>query len=227
MRGNVPATMKALVAYSAADYRFEQAFPVPECGPDDIIIKTEGCGICAGDLKCQHGAAMFWGDESQPSWVEPPFVPGHEFLGRIAGLGDNVKGYELGERITVDQIAPCGECRFCSDGRYWMCQPHKMYGFFKDFCGGMAEYVRIQTKHAKIHRVPDAMALTDALLIEPYGCSKHCVDRAQIGSEDVVVISGAGTLGLGMITYARMRNPKTLVVLDMMDERLQLSLIHI
>ena len=52
MRGNVPATMKALVAYSAADYRFEQAFPVPECGPDDIIIKTEGCGICAGDLKC-------------------------------------------------------------------------------------------------------------------------------------------------------------------------------
>lgn len=103
---------------------------------------------------------MFWGDESQPSWVEPPFVPGHEFLGRIAGLGDNVKGYELGERITVDQIAPCGECRFCSDGRYWMCQPHKMYGFFKDFCGGMAEYVRIQTKHAKIHRVPDAMALT-------------------------------------------------------------------
>ena len=177
MRGNVPATMKALVAYSAADYRFEQAFPVPECGPDDIIIKTEGCGICAGDLKCQHGAAMFWGDESQPSWVEPPFVPGHEFLGRIAGLGDNVKGYELGERITVDQIAPCGECRFCSDGRYWMCQPHKMYGFFKDFCGGMAEYVRIQTKHAKIHRVPDAMALTDALLIEPYGCSKHCVDR--------------------------------------------------
>ena len=108
MRGNVPATMKALVAYSAADYRFEQAFPVPECGPDDIIIKTEGCGICAGDLKCQHGAAMFWGDESQPSWVEPPFVPGHEFLGRIAGLGDNVKGYELGERITVHQIAPCG-----------------------------------------------------------------------------------------------------------------------
>ena len=56
MRGNVPATMKALVAYSAADYRFEQAFPVPECGSDDIIIKTEGCGICAGDLKCQHGA---------------------------------------------------------------------------------------------------------------------------------------------------------------------------
>ena len=118
MRGNVPATMKALVAYSAADYRFEQAFPVPECGPDDIIIKTEGCGICAGDLKCQHGAAMFWGDESQPSWVEPPFVPGHEFLGRIAGLGEDVyKRQEFihkvkpGDIMVADKNFGCGSSR--------------------------------------------------------------------------------------------------------------------
>lgn len=220
MNRNIPKTMKALVAYSATDYRYESNYPVPECGPDDILIKTEGCGICAGDLKCQHGAAMFWGDETQPSWVEPPFIPGHEFLGKIVFVGSNVKGYEIGERITVDQIAPCGECRFCKDGHYWMCQPHKMYGFFEEFCGGMAEYVRIKTKHAVIHRVPDDMPLTDALLIEPYGCSKHCVDRANIGSEDVVVISGAGTLGLGMITYAKSRNPRKLIVLDMKNERL-------
>jgi len=57
----LPKTMKALVAYSQTDYRFVKDFPVPECGPGDIIIKTEGCGICAGDLKCQHGAPMFWG----------------------------------------------------------------------------------------------------------------------------------------------------------------------
>ena len=217
----IPDKMKALVAYSATDYRYEENFPVPECGADDILIKTEGCGICAGDLKCQHGAAMFWGDETQASWVEPPFIPGHEFFGVIAYVGKNVKGYEIGERIAVDQIAPCGECRFCKDGHYWMCQPHKIFGFFKDFCGGMAEYVRIPTKHSVIHKVPASMPFEDALLIEPYGCSKHCVDRAQIGSEDIVVLSGAGTLGLGMTTYARMRNPKKLIVLDMMDERLE------
>ena len=72
---SIPKTMKALVAYSKDDYRFEPAYPTPECGPDDVIIKTEGCGICAGDLKCSHGAAMFWGDELQPSWVKPPFIP--------------------------------------------------------------------------------------------------------------------------------------------------------
>ena len=63
----IPKTMKALVSYDKDDYRLELEYPTPVCGPDDIIIKTEACGICAGDLKCSHGAAMFWGDEVQPA----------------------------------------------------------------------------------------------------------------------------------------------------------------
>ncbi|AEY67179.1 erythritol/L-threitol dehydrogenase [Clostridium sp. BNL1100] len=216
---NYPKTMKALVAYGLGDYRFETAYPTPECGPDDIIIKTEGCGVCAGDLKCQHGAPKFWGDESQPSWVKPPFIPGHEFLGKIVAMGENVKGFEIGDRVTADQIVPCGECRFCKDGHYWMCQPHNIFGFQTENNGGMAEYVRYP-KTSVVHKVPQDMPLDKAMLIEPYACSKHCVDRAQIGCDDVVVISGAGTLGLGMITYARMKNPKLLIVLDMVQSRL-------
>ncbi len=217
---DIPKTMKALVAYGKDDYRLERDYPTPVCGPDDIIIKTEACGICAGDLKCSHGAAMFWGDETQPAWVKPPFIPGHEFFGRIVQLGENVTGFQLGDRITADQIVPCGECRFCKTGHYWMCQPHNIFGFQSTNNGGMAEYVRYP-KNAVISRVPEEMSIEDALLIEPYGCSKHCVDRAQITNEDVVVISGAGTLGLGMITYARMKNPKLLIALDMQDNRLE------
>ncbi len=216
----IPKTMRALVAYSANDYRLETAWPVPECGTDDILIKTEGCGICAGDLKCRHGAAMFWGDEVQPAWVEPPFVPGHEFIGVVAAVGAHVTGVAVGDRVTADQIVPCGECRFCKDGHYWMCQRHHIFGFFEDCCGGMAEYVRLP-KGAVVHRVPKELPLERALLIEPYACSKHCVDRAQIGCEDVVVLSGAGTLGLGMLTYAKMRHPAKLIVLDMRPERLE------
>ena len=222
VRGSIPKTMKALVAYSKDDYRLELAYPTPECGPDDIIIKTEACGICAGDLKCKHGAAMFWGDDVQPSWVKPPFIPGHEFYGTIVQMGENVEGYELGERITADQIVPCGKCRFCKDGHYWMCQPHDMYGYMSYTNGGMAEYVRY-VKTSVISKVPKDMPLEQAALIEPYGCSKHAVDRAGITNEDVVVISGAGTLGLGMITYARMKNPKKLIVLDMQENRLEIA----
>jgi len=217
---DIPKKMKALIAYSATDYRIETEFPVPECGPDDVLIKTEGCGICAGDLKCQHGAAMFWGDESQPSWVDPPFVPGHEFVGIAVAVGKNVPDISIGDRLAADQIVPCGECKFCKDGHYWMCQPHKIFGFFSELNGGMAEYVRLP-KEAIKHHVSKTMALEKALLIEPYACSKHCVDRANIGCEDIVVLSGAGTLGLGMVTYARMRNPKKLIVLDLHDERLE------
>ncbi len=217
---NIPKTMKALVAYGKGDYRFETNYPTPECGPDDIIIKTEGCGVCASDLKCQHGAAMYWGGENQPAWVEPPFIPGHEFLGYIVEVGQNVKDFAIGERVIADQIVPCGECKFCKTGRYWMCQPHAIFGFQKGNNGGMAEYVRFP-KTAVISKVPEEIPLSAALLIEPYGCSKHAVDRAQIRNDDVVVISGSGTLGLGMITYARMQNPKKLIVLDMVDKRLE------
>ncbi len=219
-RGSIPKTMQALVAYGKGDYRYEPAYETPECGPDDIIIKTEACGICAGDLKCNHGVAMFWGDEMQPAWVKPPFIPGHEFFGRIVQIGENVEGYELGDRLTADQIVPCGKCRFCRDGHYWMCQPHDMLGYQYYNNGGMAEYVRYP-KNCVLHRVPEEMSVEQAVLIEPFGCSKHAVDRANMTNEDVVVISGAGTLGLGMITYARMKNPKLLIALDMQDNRLE------
>lgn len=215
-----PKTMKALVAYSKDKYVFEPEYPAPQCGPDDIIIKVEGCGVCAGDLKCQHGAAMFWGGDGQPSWVEPPFIPGHEFLGVAVEVGEHVKDFAVGDRLTAEQIFPCDECRFCKSGKYWMCQPHKTFGFFESCNGGMAEYMRLP-KHARVHKVPHDLPLEKALLIEPYACAKHCVDRADIQAEDVVVISGAGTLGLGMVTYARQRNPKLLIVLDMKDDRLE------
>ena len=176
-------------------------------------------------MKCQHGAAMFWGDSMQPSYVKVPFIPGHEFLGHIVEMGKNVphlrtEGFAIGDRVTADQIVPCGECRYCKSGRYWMCEPHQMHGFQTAYNGGMAEYVRY-TKNAIIHKVPKNMPLEDALLIEPYGCSKHAVDRANIQCTDVAVISGAGTLGLGMVTYAALKNPRALISLDMMDNRLE------
>jgi threonine dehydrogenase-like Zn-dependent dehydrogenase len=220
LMSGLPKTMKALVAYGPMDYRLVTDFPVPDCGPDDVIIKTEGCGICASDLKCQHGAVMYWGNEAQTAWVEPPFIPGHEFVGVAVAVGRNIKEISVGDRLAADQIVPCGECRFCKTGKYWMCQPHRIFGFFSDLNGGMAEYIRLP-KGSVISKVPKEMPLEQALLIEPFSCAKHCVDRAQIGCDDIVVLSGAGTLGLGMITYARMKNPSMLIVLDMLDSRLE------
>lgn len=220
---NIPEKMKALVAYGPGDYRLETNVAVPRAGVGEIIIKIEACGVCAGDVKAEHGAAMFWGEDGKNGWVKPPVIPGHEFLGIIVELGPDVKGdFKVGDRVVSDQIVPCWECKFCKTGKYWMCQKHDIFGFQSNVNGGMAEYMKLP-KEALVYKVPKEMPLEKAILIEPYACSKHAVDRGNISNEDVVVLSGAGTLGLGMVGCIKMKNPKKLVVLDMKDDRLELA----
>lgn len=100
-----------------------------------------------------------------------------------------------------------------------MCEKHDLFGFQNNVNGGMAEYVKL-TKEALPYMVPADMPIEKAALIEPYACSFHCVQRAQVTTTDFVVLSGAGTLGLGMVGALRQANPKCLVVLDMNDARL-------
>lgn len=215
----LPYKMKAIVAYAPGDYRLEET-DTPRAGEGEMILKVEACGICAGDVKAFGGAPSFWGGDSNPPYIKAPMIPGHEFVGRIVEIGKNVKGnWKLGDRICPEQIVPCGECMFCKTSRHWMCEKHDLYGFQNNVNGGMAEYVRI-TKESLNYLVPGDMPIEKALLIEPYGCAFHCVQRANIQNTDTVVLSGAGTLGLGMVGAARQKNPKNLIVLDMKDERL-------
>lgn len=216
---DIPKTMKALVAYAPGDYRLEEV-ETPRAGEGEMILKVEACGICAGDVKALHGAPSFWGLEGQPKYIKEPMIPGHEFVGKVVEIGPNVEGdWKIGDRICPEQIVPCGKCMFCKSGRYWMCEKHDLFGFQNNVNGGMAEYVRL-TKEARPYKVPADMPIEQALLIEPYSCSKHCVDRAAPTNEDVVVLSGVGTLGLGMVGGLRKRNPKLLIALDMNDVRL-------
>lgn len=217
---NIPEKMNAVVAYAPGDYRLEQV-ETPRAGDGEMILKVEACGICAGDVKAYHGAKSFWGGDGNPPYIKAPMIPGHEFVGHVVEIGPNVKGgWKIGDRICPEQIVPCGECMFCKTGRYWMCEKHDLFGFQNNVNGGMAEYVRL-TKEAIPYLIPESLAIEKAILTEPYACSWHCVDRAQIGNTDVVVLSGAGTLGLGMVGAIRQKNPKTLVVLDMNDARLE------
>ena len=219
----LPERMKALVMHAPGDYRLEEV-PVPRAGEEEIVIKVEACGVCAGDLKAYHGAPSFWGGEGSPSYIKAPCIPGHEFLGTVAELGPNVRGnFKIGDRVISEQIVPCWECKFCKTGRHWMCQKHDVYGFQDNVNGGMAEYMKFP-KGSLNYKIPRDIPLEKAVLVEPYACSKHCVDRANIGNEDLVVLSGAGTLGLGMVGAIKLRNPKTLIVLDMKDDRLELAL---
>ncbi|QTL99544.1 alcohol dehydrogenase catalytic domain-containing protein [Iocasia frigidifontis] len=219
---SLPEKMKALVAYAPGDYRLEKV-DVPRAGEGEIVIKVEACGVCAGDIKAYHGAPSFWGGEGNPPYIKAPMIPGHEFIGEIVEMGENVKGnFKIGDRVISEQIVPCWDCKFCDTGRHWMCQKHDVYGFQNNVNGGMAEYMKFP-KESLNYKVPEDIPIEKAVLVEPYACSKHAVDRADIGNEDVVVLSGAGTLGLGMVGAIKLRNPKTLIVLDLKEDRLKLA----
>ena len=222
---NIPAKMTAVVAYAPGDYRLEQV-DTPRAGPDDIIIEVEACGICASDIKTYGGAPSFWGDnKGQARYVKAPMIPGHEFIGRAVEIGANVAAagvYKIGDRLISEQIVPCEKCRYCGRGEYWMCEKHDVYGFQQNVNGGMAKYMRFP-KESRTHKLPDHVPMEKIVLAEPYACSVHAVNRGLIQLDDVVVLSGAGPLGLGMVGAARLKNPSKLIVLDGKDDRLALA----
>ena len=217
--------MTAVVCHGPEDYRVEEVAR-PTAGPRELVIKITACGICASDCKCWSGAKMFWGSGGESSWVKPPVIPGHEFFGEVAEIGDGAAehfGVKPGERVIAEQIVPCEKCRYCRSGKYWMCEVHNIFGFQRVVAdGGMSEYMKLPA-NALVHRIPASIAVDDAAVIEPLACAIHTVNRGDIQLDDVVVIAGAGTLGLLMVQVAHLKTPKTLVVIDPVDERLALA----
>jgi threonine dehydrogenase-like Zn-dependent dehydrogenase len=217
----LPKSMRAVVCYGAEDYRLQE-IAVPKPGPGEVLIKTDACGICASDVKCYTGAALFWGDANRAGYCTAPITAGHEFIGTVAGLGEGAGekyGLAIGDRAISEQIIPCWECRYCKRGQYHLCAVHDIYGFHGQN-GGFADYI-IFPPNALNHKVPASVPAEHAALIEPLACSMHAVERGQIGFEDTVVIAGCGTLGLGMVAYASRKSPAQLIAVDLSDDRLE------
>lgn len=221
----IPATMNAVMCHGPHDYRYEQV-AVPEIDEDEILIKVEACGICAGDIKSFHGAAMFWGGGILPPWNDAPVVAGHEFIGRVAAIGDRAAkkhGLTLGDRAIAEQIVPCGECYFCKKGERWMCEQAHIHGHQRLVAdGGMAEYMKYG-KFDVVYKVADELKAEHAAMIEPLSCSVNTVERAGIGFDDVVVVAGMGPIGLCKLQLAKLKSPKCLIAIDMKDSRLAVA----
>lgn len=217
--------MTAIVCHAPQDYRVER-IAKPSAGPREVIIRIAACGICASDCKCWSGAKMFWGGNGAAPWVKAPVIPGHEFFGYVEELGEGAAahfGVAKGDRVIAEQIVPCERCRYCRSGKYWMCEVHNIFGFQREVAdGGMAQYMRIPPS-AIVHRIPPELPLEDAAIIEPLACAIHAVNRGDIQLDDVVVIAGAGPIGLMMVQVAKLKTPRKLVVVDLVPERRELA----
>ena len=220
----VDATMRAVMTHGPRDYRVEE-IPVPTPGPGELLIEVGAVGICASDMKCYLGGALFWGTNGSGGYVEGPCVAGHEYAGRVVAMGEGAAerhGVTMGDRVIAEQIVPCGECRFCLRDQYWMCARHWIFGFKRMTNGGMAKYCLFPA-NSRVHQVPASLSDGQAAYIEPLACAWHAVDRGEIREGDTVVVCGVGNIGLCMVQIAKLSNPAQVIALDAQPYRLELA----
>ena len=217
--------MLAVVCHAPYDYRVQEV-DRPRPGPGEILVEVGAAGICHSDVNCFTGAISLWGEDGSSGFCEAPVVPGHEFAGTVAELGEGAADRHQvapGDRVTAEQIIPCGECRYCRAGQYWMCQPANILGFKRGRGeGAWAEYMIFPAK-ARVHKLDERLSLEEGAYIEPLACAVHAVDRAGIRPGDTVVIGGVGNIGLCALQVAKSFNPDRLIALDTKPDRLELA----
>lgn len=213
--------MKALVSYAPYDNRLLEV-PIPTIGEGELLVKIKGCGICAGDVKSYHGGIRIWGTSEENRYIEAPVIGGHEFFGEVVEVGKGMEEFVIGDRVVAEQIAPCGKCKFCKEGKYWMCTESAVYGFKQHIQGGFAEYIKIH-KNSIVHKIPDSFTTEQAVLIEPIACGMHAVELGKICHDDVVVIAGLGAIGTSMVNLAKLYLPKMIIGIDVKPYRLEMG----
>lgn len=206
--------MKALLL---RDYRKLEVMdaPVPEVGPDDVLVAVKAAAICGSDV---HGY-----DGSTGRRI-PPVIMGHEAAGVVAEVGRNVTGFRPGERITFDSTVYCGACGFCRTGHVNLCDNRRVLGvscpdYRRD--GAFAEYVVVPS-HI-LYRIPDELSFDHAAMIEPLSIAFHAVRRTPVALGDTALVVGSGVIGLLLIQALRLAGCGRVIAVDVDETRLALA----
>ncbi len=212
--------MKALRWHAARDLRLsELERQAPR--PGEVELEVAYCGICGSDLhEYQSGPHSIPQAEAHPlSGCRAPLTLGHEFCGVVAALGPGVEGLRIGDRVAVEPEYRCGECRYCREGRYNLCESMGFIGLMGD--GGFAERARVPAY--MLHRLPDAVGFRQAAVLEPAAVALHALRRSSLAPGQRCAVFGLGPIGLLLVMLARLRGIEDIVAIDVSPERLALA----
>ncbi|MDR3342590.1 MAG: zinc-binding alcohol dehydrogenase family protein [Treponema sp.] len=173
---------------------------------DEVLIKVKRVGICGSDIHIFHGKNPF---------AIYPRVWGHEFVGEVVETGSAVTKVKQGARVVVEPIMYCGTCYACRQGRGNICEHLQVMGVHRD--GGCQEYV--VAPEANLHRLPDSLPWDEAVLIEPFTIGAQACYRGNVQKGDVVLVMGAGTIGLTALQMTKLAGA-TVIVTDVVPEKL-------
>lgn len=208
----MPKTMKALVKAKREPGLWMQEVPVPDVGPNDVLIKIKKTAICGTDVHIYN-----WDEWSQKT-VPVPMVTGHEYVGVVAEVGRDVVDYKPGDRVTGEGHITCGHCRNCRAGRRHLCRKTLGVGVNRPGCFG--EYFSLPAGNA--FKLPDEISDDLASIFDPFGNATHTALSFDVIGEDVL-ITGAGPIGIMAAAIARHVGARYVVITDVNDYRLELA----
>lgn len=213
----IPHTMRAAVYRGIDDVRVETV-PVPAnadgtIDPGEVLVRIDTCGICGTDLKKIHS-----GSHSAPR------IFGHEMAGTIAMVGENVAGFEIGDRVMAYHHIPCGRCYYCRKQTFAQCETYKKVGCTAGFTpagGGFAEYIRVMdwiVATGGLVKIPGDIPFEQAAFIEPVNTCFKAVGQLRLEPDETVLVIGQGPIGILLAALAR-RTGATVLTSDLYPER--------
>ena len=203
-------TMRRIVARVGEIVLEAAVKPVPL--PHEVLVETTVTGVCGSDTHAAQGRHPF---------VPLPYFPGHEVVGVVRAVGEDVAGVAAGDRVTVEPTLPCWECKMCTTDRSNLCENLRFFGCGYEQ-GGMADFFTIPSN--RLHVIPDALTDLQAILIEPLSTPVHAVRISGGVKDKAVVIIGAGTIGLLLLAAARHAGVRTVVMTDMLASKRERAL---
>ncbi|MDU6388299.1 MULTISPECIES: L-threonine 3-dehydrogenase [unclassified Pantoea] len=186
--------------------------PIPEPGHNDLLIKIRKTAICGTDIHIYN-----WDDWSRKT-IPVPMIVGHEYVGEVVAIGQEVRGFSIGDRVSGEGHITCGHCRNCRAGRTHLCRNTIGVGVNRQGC--FAEYLVLPAFNA--FRIPDNISDELAAIFDPFGNAVHTALSFDLVGEDVL-ISGAGPIGIMAAAVCKHVGARNVVITDINDYRLELA----
>jgi len=204
--------MKALRKMQPAQGAQLESVPIPEIGPNDVLVRVRAASICGTDLH------IYSWDPWSASRIKPPLTFGHEFCGTVELLGSEVTSVKEGDFVSAEMHVNCGHCHQCRLGQPHICQNLKIIGIDLDGC--FAEFVKIPASN--IWKIQPGIPEHYAAILDPLGNAVHTVLSGPIAAQTVAVI-GCGPIGLMAISVAKACGCGTLFATEVNPRRLALA----
>ena len=205
--------MKALSKLSAEQGIWLSDAEIPSTGPNDLLIKINKTAICGTDMH------IYAWDTWAQNTIPVPMIVGHEYVGTVVAIGQEVRGFEVGDRVSGEGHITCGHCRNCRAGRRHLCRNTQGVGV--DRQGAFAEYLSIPAFNA--FKIPDNISDNLAAIFDPFGNAVHTALSFNLTGEDVL-ITGAGPIGIMAVAVAKHVGARHVVISDVNQYRLDLAL---